>query len=76
LLSRFSLRGLAHRLDLKVPGNITLIPLPPPELNSLEPDWLYLRDRSLSLRLLPDYGSVVEAACSLCACPWIEQVIS
>lgn len=82
--------GWHTSLDLKIPNNITLIPLPPysPELNPVERVWLYLRERFLSLRLLPDYDAVVDAACnawnrltnhrlrSLCAFPWIEQVTS
>ena len=41
--------------DLAVPANITLVVLPPysPELNPVERVWLYLRERFLSLRLLP-----------------------
>lgn len=58
--------GWHTSLDLKVPANITLIPLPPysPELNPVERVWLYLRERFLSLRLLPDYNAVVAAACA------------
>lgn len=39
---------------LRVPDNITLVPLPPysPELNPVERVWLYLRERYLSHRLL------------------------
>ena len=38
---------------LRVPCNITLVPLPPysPELNPVERVWLYLKERFLSLRL-------------------------
>ena len=52
-------RGLA------VPGNITLLPLPPysPELNPVEKVWQYLRDRYLSHRVLPDLGAVIDTAC-------------
>jgi len=37
--------------DLKVPDNITLIPLPPyaPELNPIENVWQYLRSNKLSM---------------------------
>ena len=40
---------------LAVPATITLVVLPPysPELNPVERVWLYLRERFLSLRLLP-----------------------
>ena len=77
---------------LKVPANITLVPLPPysPELNPVERVWLYLRERFLSLRLFKDYLAIVEACCnawnrliaeprrvrSLCHQPWIKKVTS
>lgn len=50
---------------LKVPKNITLLPLPAkaPELNPVERIWLYLRERYLSHRLLDDYGAVLDATC-------------
>ena len=75
---------------LRVPSNITLIPLPPysPELNPVERVWLYLKERFLSHRLHADYDAVADAACdawnrlvaeagritSPCSCPWIHQV--
>lgn len=75
---------------LKVPGTITLVPLPPysPELNPVERVWLYLRERHLSHRLLANYDAVVEACCrawnaltaetgriqSLTSYPYLEQV--
>ena len=48
---------------LRVPSNITLVPLPPywPELNPVERVWLYLKQRFLSLRLLNDYQAIVAA---------------
>ena len=77
---------------LKVPTNITLIPLPPysPELNPVERVWLYLRERFLSLRTFKDYPAIVNACCdawnrliaeperihSLCHQPWIKKVTS
>ena len=50
---------------LRVPANITLLPLPPysPELNPVERLWLYLRERHLSHRLLDDYDAIVDACC-------------
>ena len=76
--------------SLSVPGNITLIPLPPysPELNPVERVWLYLKERFLSHRLLNDYDAIVEATArawnalvaeagrikSLCSYPWIVRV--
>ena len=46
---------------LKVPENLTLVPLPAysPELNPVERVWLYLRERFLSLRFFPDPTSAV-----------------
>ena len=77
---------------LEVPGNVTLVPLPPyaPELNPVERVWQYLRERLLSLRVLRDYRAIVGACCqawnrlaaepgrlrSLCDQPWLHKVIS
>ena len=75
---------------LRVPANITLVPLPPysPELNPVERVWLYLKQRFLSMRLLNDYNAIVTATsrawrrlcrqtgrlASLTAYPWIMRV--
>lgn len=73
---------------LRVPDNVTLVPLPSysPELNPVERLWLYLRERHLSHRLLDDYDAIVDACCkawnqltpervsSLCSYPYIQQV--
>ena len=75
---------------LRVPANITLVPLPPysPELNPVERVWLYLKERFLSVRLLNDYKAIVTAASrawkrlcrqagrltSLTSYPWIMRV--
>jgi hypothetical protein len=75
--------------DLAVPPNLTLLHLPPysPELNPVERVWLYLRERHPSHRLHDGYTAVVDAISSawceltpdrlrsLCAYPWIRQVI-
>ena len=77
-------------LDLRVPDNMTLVPLPPnaPELNPVERAWLHLRERFLSHRLHADYAAVLDAACdawdrltperlrSLTSYPWLPQVNS
>lgn len=57
--------GWHDRRALKVPGNITLLPLPAasPELNPVERIWLYLRERYLSHRVLADYDAVLNASC-------------
>lgn len=49
----------------RVPGTITLLPLPPASraLNPVERGWLYLRGRYLSHRVLDDDEAVLEAAC-------------
>jgi hypothetical protein len=51
---------------LQVPGNITLLHLPPasPELNPTENIWQYLRQSYLSNRVFGDYDAVVEASSS------------
>lgn len=73
---------------LVVPGNVTLVPLPPyaPQLNPVERLWLYLRERHLSHRLLADYDAIVDACCaawnqltperlrSLTNYPYLQQV--
>ena len=75
---------------LTVPDNLTLVPLPAysPELNPVERVWLYLRERFLSLRFLPNTEAIVETCCrawnaliaepgrirSLCAYPWIAKL--
>jgi hypothetical protein len=50
--------------SLDVPANITLMPLPayPPELNSMENVWHYLRANKLSLLMWDSYEAIV-AAC-------------
>ena len=50
---------------LRVPDNVSLVPLPAysPELNPVERVWLYLRERYLSHRLHTDYAAVVDACC-------------
>ncbi len=73
---------------LRIPGNVTLVPLPPcaPELDPVERVWLHLRERFLSHRLLDDHDAIVDACCAawdrltperlrfLCSYPYIQQV--
>ena len=63
LLDRAGWHGKAA---LQVPGNITLLPLPPysPELNPVERVWLYLRERYLSFRLHQSEEAIVDALCT------------
>ena len=76
---------------LRIPPNVTLVPLPPysPQLNPMERVWLWLRERFLSLRVFPDFDAIVDACRhawnafaddpdriqSLCLQPWIRNVI-
>ena len=59
---------------LKVPDNITLLPLPPrsPELNPVENIWQFMRDNWLSNRVFRSYEDILD----LCSLAWnrlIEQ---
>ena len=53
----------SHRL--RVPANITLIPLPryAPELNSAENIWEYLRKNKLSNTVFDSYDDIVDKTC-------------
>lgn len=84
--------GWHDQRALDLPGNLTLVTLPPysPELNPVERVWLYLRERFLSLRVLDDTDAIIDASCkawmalaaepetlkSLCNYPWIRKVAS
>ena len=50
---------------LRVPDNITLLPLPPysPELNPVENIWAFLRGNKLSNRVFASYDAIVDACC-------------
>jgi transposase len=72
---------------LRVPGNVTLLHLPPysPELSAMERVWLYLRSHYLSNRAYKDYDDLFEALKhawnaldesrfrSLCHTAWVER---
>ena len=49
---------------LSIPGNITLLPLPPrsPELNPAENLWQFLRQTFLSNRVFETYEAILDAA--------------
>lgn len=51
--------------NLKVPANITFLPLPPraPELNPVEKVWQYLRENWLGNRLFNGYDDIVDQCC-------------
>ncbi len=57
--------GVHTATHLKVPSNITLLPLPPysPELNPTENLWHYLRSHHWSNREYPDWDALDDAAC-------------
>ena len=61
---------------LTVPGNITLLPLPPrsPELNPVENVWHFMRDNWLSNRVFKGYDDIVAHCCdawnNLADRPW------
>ncbi len=50
---------------LKLPGNMSLLPLPPasPELNPTEQVWQVLRDRYLANRCFGSYDDIVDCCC-------------
>lgn len=58
---------------LRVPGNISLLHLPPysPELNPVENVWEYLRGNKLSNRVFADYEAIVAACCT--AWNWLVE---
>ncbi len=51
---------------LKVPANITLVPLPAkaPELNPMENVWQFLRDNWLSNRIFTSYEAILDYCCT------------
>ena len=51
---------------LRVPGNLSLLRLPPysPELNPQENVWQYLRQNQLSNRVFANYDAIVAACCT------------
>jgi hypothetical protein len=50
---------------LRVPGNISLLPLPPyrPELNPVENLWQFLKHNFLNARVFETYDAIVAACC-------------
>lgn len=73
--------------DMKVPGNVTLLYLPPysPELNPIERVWLYERMHYLCNRVFKDLDDLWEAVShadrsltpdtlkSICGTAWLER---
>ena len=62
ILDQFGWHGAK---ELKVPHNISLIPLPPrsPELNSQENIWQFMRQNWLSNRVFKSYDNIVDHCC-------------
>ena len=66
---------------LKVPDNITLLPLPPrsPELNPMENVWQFIRDNWLSNRIFNSYEEILDHGCDawnrLVEQPWISMSV-
>ena len=66
---------------LKVPPNITLIPLPAkcPELNPQENVWQFIRDNWLSNRVFESFNDIVDHCCGawnkLIEQPWLIMSI-
>lgn len=55
-----------HMTDkLDVPGNITLLPIPPraPELNPVENIWQFMRENWLSNRIFQSYEDILDHCC-------------
>lgn len=58
--------GFHGAKQLRVPANVTIVPLPPysPELNPIENLWHYLRSHHWSNREYADYNALRQAACA------------
>ena len=59
--------------ELRVPGNISLLHLPPyaPELNPVENLWAFLRSNKLANRVFNTYDAILDACCD--AWNWFMQ---
>ena len=59
----FDQAGWHTTRKLKIPKNLTMVPLPPacPELNAAENIWQYLRQNYLSNRVFDGYSAVLDA---------------
>ena len=51
--------------DLKIPSNLSLLPLPPraPELNSQENIWQFMRQNWLANRVFKSFDDIVDHCC-------------
>ena len=61
----FDQAGWHGAKSLKMPSNVSLIPLPPraPELNPQENIWQFMRANSLSNRVFKSYDDIVDHCC-------------
>jgi len=82
--------GFHTSKTLKVPANVTIVPLPPysPELNPVENLWHYLRSHYWANRIYADYDALRQAAVdawqdsvlnptiiqSVCRAPYTERI--
>ena len=82
--------GFHTSKKLKVPENVTIVPLPPysPELNPVENLWHYLRSHYWANRIYADYDALRHAAIdawhdsvlnpaiiqSVCRAPYTERI--
>jgi hypothetical protein len=59
------LSPLPNAKDLRIPANISLLPLPPraPELNSQENIWQFMRQNWLSNRVFKSFDDIVDHCC-------------
>ena len=66
--------GFHRSHSLSVPGNITLVQLPPysPELNPIENLWHYLKSHHWSNRAYDNYDALEEAAMTA----WKQSVLN
>lgn len=72
---------------LKIPSNITLLPLPSytPELNVVERLWHWIKAHEFSNSIYDDYDQLADSVCSMwqclqpdkiqtvCACSWLRE---
>ena len=79
--------GWHTSVGLRIPENITLLPLPAytPELNVIERLWHWIKDHEFSNRIYADYDALVHAVCAMwrtlraqriqtvCRCSWLHE---
>ena len=58
--------------DLKIPSNISLLPLPPARLSSTAKKniWQFMRQKWLSNRIFKSFDDIVDHCCTLIDQPW------